>query len=58
LDENLQWNQQQQKILSVDLLGAAIDDEEVSTNPDDRYDDNYQPRADAYDPPVKSITEK
>jgi len=55
LDENLQWNQQQQKILSVDLLGAAIDDEEISTNPDDRYDDNYQPRADAYDPTVKSI---
>ena len=55
LDENLQWNQQQQKVLSVDLLGAAIDDEEVSTNPNDRYDDNYQPRADAYDPAVKSI---
>ena len=55
LDGNLQWNHQQQKLLSVDLLGAAIDDEEVSTNPNDRNDDKYQPRADAYDPTIKSI---
>ncbi|HYG00006.1 MAG TPA: alpha/beta hydrolase [Candidatus Saccharimonadales bacterium] len=55
LDGNLQWNQQQQKLLSVDLLGAAIDDEEVSTNPNDRNDDKYQPRADAYDPIIKSV---
>lgn len=54
LDGSLQWNQQQQKLLSVDLLGAAIDDEEVSTNPNDRNDDKYQPRADAYDPTIKS----
>jgi hypothetical protein len=55
LDNNLLWNQQQHKILSVDLLGGAIDDEEVSTNQNDGNDDNYQPRANTYDPTVKSI---
>ena len=55
LENNSQWNEQQRKILSVDLLGAAIDDEEVSINQNDGNDDNYQPRAESYDPSVKSI---
>lgn len=55
LDKNSSWNDQQLKILSVDLLGAAVDDEEVSTNQNDGNDDDYQPRADSYDPAVKSI---
>jgi hypothetical protein len=35
LHENETWNKNNFTIKSVDLLGAAVDDEEVSTNPQD-----------------------
>jgi pimeloyl-ACP methyl ester carboxylesterase len=35
LHENQTWNNNNFNIKSTDLLGAAVDDEEVSTNPDD-----------------------
>ena len=35
LHQNQTWNNNNFTIKSVDLLGAAVDDEEVSTNPDD-----------------------
>ena len=35
LHENKTWNNNNFTIKSVDLLGAAVDDEEVSTNPID-----------------------
>ena len=35
LHENETWNKNNFTIKSVDLLGATVDDEEVSTNPQD-----------------------
>jgi hypothetical protein len=41
-------------ILSVHLVGAAVDDEEASTNPDDANDDNPVSYS-SFEPSVKSI---
>jgi hypothetical protein len=40
LHNNMTWRNEGFKILSVHLMGAAVDDEEVSKNPSDITDDN------------------
>jgi hypothetical protein len=39
LDNNTEWNEKNFKIYSIQLLGAAVDDEEVSTIPNDTKND-------------------
>ncbi|HEU5120304.1 MAG TPA: alpha/beta hydrolase [Candidatus Nitrosocosmicus sp.] len=47
-------NSDNSTILSIHLVGAAVDDEEVSTNSDDANDDNLI-SSPSFDPSVKSI---
>lgn len=54
LNNNIVWNNNGLKISSVHLIGAAVDNEEVSTDPNDRNDDNLFLGASSYDPSVKS----
>ncbi|MBA3750218.1 MAG: DUF726 domain-containing protein [Nitrosopumilus sp.] len=55
LDKNTTWNNNGFKILSVDLIGAAVDDEEISKDQNDRYDDDLYPFSLDYDPSIKNV---
>jgi len=54
LDRNILWKNNGFKISSVDLLGAAVDNEEISMNQNDGNDDNLSHILFFYDPSVKS----
>ncbi len=54
LNKNTIWNNNGFKISSVHLIGAAVDNEEVSTDPNDSNDDNLISLTSSYDPSVKS----
>lgn len=54
LNNDTLQNNGNSNISSIHLVGAAIDDEEVSTNPNDANDDNPS-SSPSYDPSVKSI---
>jgi pimeloyl-ACP methyl ester carboxylesterase len=57
LHENQTWNNNNFTIKSVDLLGAAVDDEEVSTNPDDILIDptNFGTPKSAYGQAIEAV---
>lgn len=54
IDNNSTWNNNGFVISSVHLLGAAVDNEEVSTDPSEGNDDNLFSFTTDYDPSVKS----
>jgi pimeloyl-ACP methyl ester carboxylesterase len=57
LHQNQTWNNNNFTIKSVDLLGAAVDDEEVSTNPDDILIDptNFGTPKSAYGQAIEAV---
>ena len=57
LHQNQTWNNNNFTIKSVDLLGAAVDDEEVSTNPGDILIDptNFGTPKSAYGQAIKTV---
>jgi pimeloyl-ACP methyl ester carboxylesterase len=57
LHENQTWNNNNFNIKSTDLLGAAVDDEEVSTNPDDILIDptNFGTPKSAYGQAIQAV---
>jgi Alpha/beta hydrolase of unknown function (DUF900) len=57
LHQNQTWKNNNLTIKSVDLLGAAVDDEEVSTNPDDILIDptNFDTPKSAYGQAIKTV---
>jgi hypothetical protein len=60
LHQNQTWNNKNLTIKSVDLLGAAVDDEEVSTDPDDILIDptNFGTPKSAYGQAIEVVVTK